>query len=53
MKLMICTMVFGSRSRSSPRTISCGSVVAARVRPAITPRVALASMVQAATRPGR
>ena len=28
MKLMICTMVFGSRSRSSPRTISCGSVVA-------------------------
>ena len=51
MKAMICTSRLGSRSRSSPASRSCGSVVAARVRLASTPRVPLASSPQAASSP--
>ena len=51
MKAMICTSRSGSRSRSRPASSSCGSVVAARVRLARTPRVPLASSPHAASSP--
>ena len=48
---MICTSCWGSRSRSRPSSSSCGSVVAARVRLASTPRVPLISSAMPASRP--
>ncbi len=52
MKPMICTIRSGIRSRRRPARTATGSVVAARVSEASTPRVPLASSPQAASRPG-
>ena len=52
MKPMIWTTSSGTRSRCSPRSRSCGSVVAARVREARTPMLPLISRARPATRPG-
>ena len=52
MKDMMSTSSAGIRSRRSPAITCCGSVVAARVSEAITPRVPLASRPQAESSPG-
>ena len=52
MNPMICTIRSGIRSRSRPRRMSSGSVVAAKVRDEATPIVPLASRPKAATSPG-
>ena len=52
MKPMICTTRSGIRSRWRPRSRSCGSVVAARVREASTPMLPFTSSAMPATRPG-
>ncbi len=51
MKPMICTSSDGTRSRVSPCSSAWGSVVAARVRLATTPSVALTSSLAPACRP--
>ena len=52
MKPMICTSRSGSRSRCRPRSTSSGSVVAARVSEARTPRVPLTSSAGRGHEPG-